>query len=464
MDLRGLSNNPSIARLLFQTALDHLNLAAVAAVEHQANQLVYGGAMTAALASSSSSHHPPTTSTGVLGAILETSEVSTSTSPASNLRMAAPPARVLSTELDLLRKEREILLRRISGLEMENSESHVRVRQLESEVAQLTASPRHPKRGGDDGSQVKQGDSEGSEQQARPKPPAGIVHSVQIRTGGVVQGSDRSDGSDHSTDQHQVNIEIKPRQQQRHRYSHPNSGRVPGSGQGVSVVNLRGGGSVDNLLLPQGSRSSDQRQRTGSFGNRTRTTSKLIPGRIVVPPPPPTSNADTAQASPPSRLDRVLSNKNLNPKSRSVENLLFDGTAVHLGLKPANSEMNIVRHAGNNPGRHPRHLTPGRRLRGTTSELHMNRLGTNEKVRVDTFECLSSMPAELVAKGGLMSIKPNRTRISQILRTDDVIDLQRQLLTTVMENEVRLDTVNQTNALHTYFGQSTFDSVTWPKT
>ena len=81
------------------------------------------------------------------------------------------------------------------------------------------------------------------------------------------------------------------------------------------------------------------------------------------------------------------------------------------------------------------------------------RLGTGEKVRADAAMegLLASLPAELVSRGGGSakggsksgslaavrgSVKPNRAKIGQILRTDSVIDLQRQLLTTVMENEV----------------------------
>merc|ERR1712106_815350 len=46
-----------------------------------------------------------------------------------------------------------------------------------------------------------------------------------------------------------------------------------------------------------------------------------------------------------------------------------------------------------------------------------------------------SMPVSLL-KGGKIKVKPDKQRISQILREKDVIELQRQLLTTVMETEV----------------------------
>ncbi|CAL4064904.1 unnamed protein product [Meganyctiphanes norvegica] len=46
-----------------------------------------------------------------------------------------------------------------------------------------------------------------------------------------------------------------------------------------------------------------------------------------------------------------------------------------------------------------------------------------------------SMPVSLL-KGGKIKVKPDKQRISAILREKDVIELQRQLLTTVMETEV----------------------------
>ena len=54
-----------------------------------------------------------------------------------------------------------------------------------------------------------------------------------------------------------------------------------------------------------------------------------------------------------------------------------------LGLKSANSEMNVTRLGGST-----RHLAPGAphgnrqqgRLRGTISEMNVSRIGTNEKV------------------------------------------------------------------------------------
>jgi hypothetical protein len=58
-------------------------------------------------------------------------------------------------------------------------------------------------------------------------------------------------------------------------------------------------------------------------------------------------------------------------KSKSVENLNNDAYAV-LGLKSANSEMNMLRHPS------VAHLQPPAkpsRLRGTTSELNVSKLG-----------------------------------------------------------------------------------------
>jgi hypothetical protein len=47
---------------------------------------------------------------------------------------------------------------------------------------------------------------------------------------------------------------------------------------------------------------------------------------------------------------------------------------------------------------------------------------------------IASLPAEMAK--GLRPLKPNREKIRTILSMSNVIDLQRQLLTTVMENEV----------------------------
>ena len=119
---------------------------------------------------------------------------------------------------------------------------------------------------------------------------------------------------------------------------------------------------------------------------------------------------------------RTSSNPKL--KSHSVENLIADPANTVLGLKPANSEMNILGYGGR------------RRLSGTTSELNMTRIGTSEKVKVlETLEGVTSLPVELT-RGIKGQVKPNRDKIRTILGMNNVIELQRHLLTTVMENEV----------------------------
>ena len=47
-----------------------------------------------------------------------------------------------------------------------------------------------------------------------------------------------------------------------------------------------------------------------------------------------------------------------------------------------------------------------------------------------------SVPGE-VGRQGRLVVRPNRERIRQILGTGSVLELQRQLLTSVMENEVK---------------------------
>jgi hypothetical protein len=77
-----------------------------------------------------------------------------------------------------------------------------------------------------------------------------------------------------------------------------------------------------------------------------------------------------------------------------------------------------------------------RRLSGTTSELNMTRIGTSEKVKVlETLEGVTSLPVELT-RGIRGQVKPDRDKIRTILGMNNVIELQRHLLTTVMENEV----------------------------
>lgn len=305
-------------------------------------------------------------------------------------------------QLDTLRSEREILIRRITDLESENADSNVRVNLLESELSQFLGGGK----GGGSGGKEDEGQAGGK--------PSGIVHSVQIRTGGGrggpggdIEGS-ATDSSEH---EHQVNIEIKQRHQ---RFSHPS----PRTGK-VSVVNLRG--SSDNLhhlpRKPAGSRP------------------KLIPGHIVVPGAQGQSNKMSPQ------LNRVLSNKSLNPKSKSVENL-FDGSPAALGLKSANSEMNVHRPTGISSSSARGHLglpvgPKYQRLKGTVSELNVNRIGSTEKVRVsEAMDGILSMPAELTRTLKMVNVKPNRDKIRQVLNMNNVIELQRQLLTTVMENEV----------------------------
>jgi hypothetical protein len=141
----------------------------------------------------------------------------------------------------------------------------------------------------------------------------------------------------------------------------------------------------------------------------------LLPGRMAVP-----------------SADGATPNTDVN-KSKSVENLNNEpyGLPV-LGLKPANSEMNILRHPS------VAHLHPPKpsRLRGTTSELNVSKLGQSEKVRFEMIEGIASLPAEMAKGLRPNPIKPNREKIRTILSMSNVIELQRQLLTTVMENEV----------------------------
>ena len=57
-----------------------------------------------------------------------------------------------------------------------------------------------------------------------------------------------------------------------------------------------------------------------------------------------------------------------------------------------------------------------------------------------------SMPAELAR----FRVKPNREKIRAVLATTSVLELQRQLLTTVMENEVSARTQERRRDHQTY--------------
>ena len=134
----------------------------------------------------------------------------------------------------------------------------------------------------------------------------------------------------------------------------------------------------------------------------------------------------------PPQLNRVLSNDKLSPKSRSVENL-YDHRLSGSGLKAANSEISLQQ-----PGQGLYHGS-SRPLKSTQSEQVLTKIGRTDKVRLDTVmsQSVVSMPAELAKSAAMVRVKPNREKIRQVLATNSVLELQRQLLTTVMENEVR---------------------------
>ena len=97
-------------------------------------------------------------------------------------------------------------------------------------------------------------------------------------------------------------------------------------------------------------------------------------------------------------------------------------------MKPSNSEISLQPR--------PMYLDSSQyKLKSTQSEQVLTKIGRTEKVRLDTVmsQSVVSMPAEL-ARG--LRVKPNREKIRQVLSTSSVLELQRQLLTTVMENEV----------------------------
>jgi len=381
--------------------------------------------------------------------------------------------RKIVTEDGINRHDRELLVDRISELETETMRSHTKVSKLESEISRISRqkelledqlrtavnikSELDSKIHDMHSQYVKGGNANSAKKDPNgPNGPGGIIHSVQILTGGAhtnnsLHSSDysypRTRGDDRKLSQSETNlrrigdgsgsINIEIRQPGTDALSKSSEhllyggrglsrpSKVPTS-PSVSVVNLRAssdqlnqGRSVDglNALL---------RRRTDSFGTQSGVV--LRPNKSLFPSEnnsrffqkisgPPNANKISPQ------LNRVLSNEKLSPKSRSFENLYDQRTPI----KPSNSEISLQ----------PRALyldTPHSRLKSTQSEQVLTKIGRLEKVKLDAMsQSVLSMPAEL-ARG--FKVKPNRERIRQILGTSSVIELQRQLLTTVMENEV----------------------------
>ena len=342
------------------------------------------------------------------------------------------------------------LVDRISELETEATSSNFKVSKLESEISRISRQKELLEE------QLRAAVSEKSELDTRihdmhsqyvrggKKEQGGIIHSVQIVTGGGYPAHSLGSGEyalsparsetnlrkvSGPGDSGSVNIEIRQQQAGAGQGAgHRSTEQLqPGPGKqarSTSVVNLRSsserqlaaGRSVDGL-------NALFRQRTDSAASSHRPpASRFFPARVTGPP------TATASKLPP-QLSRVLSNDKLAPKSRSVENL-YD---QRLGLKPASSEISLQ----------PRGLyldsgAGGGRLQAAQSEQLLTRIGRREKVRLEAVARLQSqsvvsMPAELAR----FRVKPNREKIRAVLATTSVLELQRQLLTTVMENEVR---------------------------
>ena len=320
------------------------------------------------------------------------------------------------------RQDRELLVDRISELESETLQSHRKVSKLEAEIARVNQQKEVLE------DQLKTAVNIKSELDSKihdmhsqyvkgggSKKEGGIIHSVQILTGGqqqVAQGPterlvDRRLLSQSETNLRRlgeghgsINIEIRqPGGLEQSRSSEhllyrterqPSSRKVSPMGHSRSVVNLQLGEEP------------------------TRSNSKFFQ-RVSAPPPPGT------KVSP--QLHRVLSNDKLSPKSRSVENL------SERARRDLNETSLQPRH------HHHQADSPSSRLKGAQSEQVLSRLGRDGRARLDPALSSSvlSMPAEL-ARG--LRVRPNRERIRQVLATNSVLELQRQLLTTVMENEV----------------------------
>ena len=314
--------------------------------------------------------------------------------------------------------DRDHLVDRISELENEALSSNFKVSKLESEISQISRQKELLEEQLRAAINVKSEldskihDMHSQYVKSSKKDQSGIIHSVQIVTGGRHTGGGSLQGGDFVLSPSRSETQLP---------------RVTGDTQGSVNIEIRqpgtaeaGGASLSRsteLLFPSGGKSAKSvvslRQRTESTGG-PRPSSRFF-NRMTGPP--------NVNKLPP-QLNRVLSNDKLSPKSRSVENL-YD---QRLGLKSSNSEISLQ----------PRGLyldSPHYKLKTTQSEQFLTKIGRKEKVNLNAVlsSSVASMPAEL-AKG--FRVKPNREKIRQVLGTTSVLELQRQLLTTVMENEV----------------------------
>ena len=365
-----------------------------------------------------------------------------------------------SSEQSKDRTRKQSLVDRILQLENDAQSSHSKVSKLESEISRISRQKEileeQLRAAKHEHSQYVKGAGGGGGGGGGSKDQSGIIHSVQIVTGGAppytgtsLQSTEDSQASltrvlaplsqsetnlkkigDNSGS---INIEIRQqpgveglsRSTEQLGYRGGGGGR-PHKVPHTSVVNLRSssdklraGRSVDGLhaLLRQRTERTERTESLGGLQAQTRpNNSKFFQNRLIAGPP-------NVHKLPP-QLNRVLSNDKLSPKSRSVENL-YD---QRLAMKPSNSEISLQ----------PRAMyldSPQYKLKSTQSEQVLTKIGRSEKVRLDTVlsQSVVSMPAEL-ARG--LRVKPNREKIRQVLSTSSVLELQRQLLTTVMENEV----------------------------
>ena len=364
-----------------------------------------------------------------------------------------------SSEQSKDRTRKQSLVDRILQLENDAQSSHSKVSKLESEISRISRQKEileeQLRAAKHEHSQYVKGAGGGGGGGGGSKDQSGIIHSVQIVTGGAppytgtsLQSTEGSQASltrvlsplsqsetnlkkigDNSGS---INIEIRqqPGVEGLSRSTEQLGYRGGGGGGGrphkvphTSVVNLRSssdklraGRSVDGLhaLLRQ---RTERTESLGGLQAQTRpNNSKFFQNRLIAGPP-------NVHKLPP-QLNRVLSNDKLSPKSRSVENL-YD---QRLAMKPSNSEISLQPRA--------MYLDSSQyKLKSTQSEQVLTKIGRTEKVRLDTVmsQSVVSMPAEL-ARG--LRVKPNREKIRQVLSTSSVLELQRQLLTTVMENEV----------------------------
>jgi hypothetical protein len=130
--------------------------------------------------------------------------------PSTNFIHFFQASKKLELEVDTLRREREVLITRISDLESENAHTHGRVSQLEGELHRLAFNPASSSGGGGGGGGGPDSKKAVIEKKETADTAAGIIHSVHIRTGGGDEGIRRTTRSVSQGDLSAAPVTLRP--------------------------------------------------------------------------------------------------------------------------------------------------------------------------------------------------------------------------------------------------------------